>query len=88
MFFECLCRLIIIVFRGVIFDDAVHDFDLTVGPRMTEFSQSMINMMLRAQRVKRMHFVFGAQVISQQFIGELHASTRTSVMSMCAYPMS
>jgi hypothetical protein len=41
-------------FDGRIFDGAVHPLDLTVGPRMTGFGQTMLDIQISASHLERM----------------------------------
>ncbi|ETZ06952.1 hypothetical protein P618_200850 [Holospora obtusa F1] len=55
----------------VVFEDSVDNFDLSVGPRMLEFSKSVFNLMLLAHHIKGVRFVFCPQVLRKRFIGKL-----------------
>ncbi|ETZ06843.1 hypothetical protein P618_200988 [Holospora obtusa F1] len=45
-----------------LFEGAVDDFDLTVGPRMLEFGEPAFNVMLLAHHIKGGRFVFLLQI--------------------------
>ncbi|ETZ06923.1 hypothetical protein P618_200896 [Holospora obtusa F1] len=49
----------------VVFENSVDDFDLSVGPRMLEFGESVFNVMLLAYHIKGGAFCFLASGVAQ-----------------------
>ena len=47
--------VVMIAFDGGLFDCPVHAFDLTVGPGMVRFGQSMLDAVLPADMVEHVH---------------------------------
>ncbi len=59
MLLQALNALIMVFFRRVRLDFFVHNFNLTVGPRVPEFSQVVLDPMSGAGLVKHVGFAFG-----------------------------
>lgn len=52
--FELVMAIIVIAFDGCFFDRPVHPFDLAIGPRVFDFGEAVLNVILIAYSVKDM----------------------------------
>ncbi len=72
MLLELVVRLIVITLDGRVLNGAIHPLDLSVSPRMIDFSQPMLDAVLLADAVEQM---FESPFILQA-VGELDAVVR------------
>lgn len=70
--FQLVVIVVMIAFNRCLLDRAVHAFDLTIGPGVFDFCQSMINAVLRTDTVKNMN----AGKFVTSLVGELNAVVR------------
>ena len=59
--FELLMPVVMVALDGGFFDRPVHALDLSVGPRVLDFGQAVLNAVLAASHVEHMHHRGGCQ---------------------------
>ncbi len=81
---QALNALIMVFFCRVRLDFLIHYFNLTVGPRVPEFGQPVLDPVSGAGLVKHVVFVFGPQMFGQKSIGELRAIIHCPAVGLLA----
>ena len=54
MTFKLPMAIEMIAFNGCVLDGSVHSLDLTIGPRMLDFGEPVLNAMFKANPIKDM----------------------------------
>ena len=63
MLFQIVHAVVMIRFGGILLDNFIHHLHLSIRPRMLEFGQLMADPLRLTDGIKRMDFVFRAEML-------------------------